>query len=83
MTRIERYGCVDWEDFLETVMTCDLIYTNAKGEEYIYYTEGGGIGQELYDYENKVLYEYETVEDMLNQFVYPDVYNGENYQFDD
>jgi hypothetical protein len=49
--------------------------------------EPGGIGYELFDYDTDTDYEYETLEEMINNHIMPDgvpfkdVYGGENYVF--
>ncbi len=81
-----RFGFDSFEEFKEEAdYSMDLNYRNKAGELYAFHLEQGGIGYELFDYNNKIDYEYKTLEDMINNHIMPDgvpfkdVYEGENY----
>lgn len=88
MKRIARFGCEDWEEFLELIQSADLIYTNKKGEDRIIYIEPDYMGYMLYDYETEEDLHFKTPEELLKGYTFSDgvslmdVYNGENWTDD-
>lgn len=91
MRRVKHFGFSDddWDEDVLVGNFSDLYYMNMNGKEFWFHLEPGGIGYELYDYQNDIDYEYATLEEMFNKHIMPDgvpmidVWNGENFRMDE